>query len=179
MNLSLVGRTLIVNQVLMSSLWCFITVWAGSKKIIWKIKALLRNYLWSGSENIATTCVSWDDYMMPKEISGPSLISPKDAMKALMSEWIVQALLPNKSNLQIILRSCIMQLQPSYYGPWGPSPLWLFSPNFSTKGGLKFGITLLNCGRWWQAPGDMTSWIGMLPKLNLLLKRFAMTSRSN
>ena len=112
-----------MNQVLMSCLWCFIAIWAGSQRAMGKIKALLRTYLWSGSKNATTTHVSWDDYMMPKENSGLSLLSPEDAIKALMSKWIVQALLPGKSNLQIILRCFIMQLQPFYYGPWGPSPL--------------------------------------------------------
>jgi hypothetical protein len=42
--------------------------------------------------------------MMPKKVGGLSLILPEDAMKALMSKWIIQALLQSKSNLQIILR---------------------------------------------------------------------------
>lgn len=38
-------------------------------------------------------------------------------------------------NLQILLRCHITQLQPSCHGSWGPSSLWLFSSNFSIKGG--------------------------------------------
>lgn len=41
--LSLAGRTLIINHVLMSSLWYFIAMWAGSRKVLSKIKALMRN----------------------------------------------------------------------------------------------------------------------------------------
>jgi len=33
-NLSLVGKTFIVNRALMSSLWYFIVVWVGSKKVL-------------------------------------------------------------------------------------------------------------------------------------------------
>ena len=33
----------------------------------------------------------------------------------------------------------------------GPFSLVKFSPNFSIKGGSKFGVILLNCGRWWHA----------------------------
>jgi hypothetical protein len=72
-NLSLVGRTLIVNQVLMSSLWYFIAVWVGSKKLLGRIKALLCNYLWSGSENTARAQVNWDDCTVPKKVGGLSL----------------------------------------------------------------------------------------------------------
>ena len=58
--LSLAGRRLIVNQVLMSTLWYFIGVWAGSRKVIKQSQALLRNYLWSGREHRARARVAWD-----------------------------------------------------------------------------------------------------------------------
>ena len=38
--------------------------------------------------------VSWDDCTMAKKVGGLSLTLPEDAMKVLVSEWIVQALLP-------------------------------------------------------------------------------------
>ena len=65
-HLSLVGRALDVNHVLMSSLCYFIAVWASLKKVLVKIKALLRNYLCFGFENMARTRVSHDNCMMPK-----------------------------------------------------------------------------------------------------------------
>ena len=75
-----------------------------------KIKALLCICLWYGLENKAKARVSWDDCTMPKIVGGPSLISPKDAMKTLMGKWIIQALLPGKhsTNLLIIPRYRIM-----------------------------------------------------------------------
>ena len=54
-----------------------------------KIKALLCNCLWYGLENKAKARVSWDDCTMPKIVGGLSLISPKNAMKTLMSKWII------------------------------------------------------------------------------------------
>jgi hypothetical protein len=70
----------------MSSLWYFIAVWAGSKKVLGRIKILLRNYFWSGSENTARARVNWDDCTMPKKVGGLSLTLPENAMKALMSK---------------------------------------------------------------------------------------------
>ena len=70
--LSLIGRTLIVNKKLMSSMWYFIAIWVGLKRILGKIKALLCKYMWSGAENIARTQVSWDNYIMLKKIGGLS-----------------------------------------------------------------------------------------------------------
>jgi hypothetical protein len=54
-----------------------------------------------------------------------------------MSQWIIQALLPIKPKLQIILRYRMTKWQRTNHGPWGPSSLWLFSPNLSIKGGSK------------------------------------------
>ena len=91
-HLSLACRNLIVNQMWMSSLWYFIVVWACLKKILWKIKALLHNYLWSSSENMAQTQMNWDDCTMPKQVRGFRFTFPDDAMRALMNKWIIQAL---------------------------------------------------------------------------------------
>ena len=46
MKLLLAGRAVICNQVLLSTLWFFITVWGGSYKIISQIRGAIRNYLW-------------------------------------------------------------------------------------------------------------------------------------
>ena len=122
---------------LMSSPCYFFAIWIGTKKGLGEIKALLRNYLWYGSKNMTWACVSWDDCTIRKKIGGMSLTLPEDAMKTLTSKWIIQALPPSKSNPQSILMYGITQLQPSYHDTWGPSSLWLFSPNFSIKGGSK------------------------------------------
>lgn len=64
--------------------------------------------------------------------------SQEGAMRALVSKWTIQALLPNQVKFaNLVLRYLIKQLQPSQHGSWGPSSLWLFSPNFSIKGGSK------------------------------------------
>lgn len=147
MNVSLVGQTLIVNQVLMSSLWYFIIVWARTKKHLGEIKALLCNYLWYGSENMIRAHVSWDNYMMPKKVGGLSLISLEDAMRAFMCKWIIQTLLPGKLNLQIIVRYYITYLQSSYHGLWVFFPCGC-SPQISLpKVNPKFGTTLVNRGK--------------------------------
>ena len=44
MKLSLAGRALICNHVLLSTLWFFISVWGGSNKVLNKIRGAIRNY---------------------------------------------------------------------------------------------------------------------------------------
>lgn len=88
----------------MSSLWYFIPIWAGLSKVLGKIKALLCNYLWLDSENKPRPHVSWDDYVLPNKVGGLRLASLEDATRALVSKWIIQALLPTQSNLQVLYK---------------------------------------------------------------------------
>lgn len=57
MKLSLTGRIVICNQMLLLTLWFFITVWGGSNKILKKIRGAIRNYIWSGKEQL--TLLEW------------------------------------------------------------------------------------------------------------------------
>ena len=75
--------------------------------------------------------------MLPLKVRGLSLTSLEDALRVLMSTWIIQALLPGQLNLQILLRYHIMQLQLSCHGSWGPSTMCLFSPNLFVKDNSK------------------------------------------
>ena len=65
--LSLGGRIVICNQVLLSTLWFFITVWGGSNKILTKIRGAIRNYLRSGKEQLTRTRVSWRECCLKKK----------------------------------------------------------------------------------------------------------------
>ena len=51
LHLSLAARVVVVNSMLSSMLWFFITVWGGSFTIMRCIRGLLCNYFWLGSES--------------------------------------------------------------------------------------------------------------------------------
>ena len=63
----------------------------------------------------------------------------EDVMCALMSKWITQALLLGQSNFATFakIQHHATSTFLSYHGSWSPSSLWLFSLNFSIKGGSK------------------------------------------
>ena len=67
MRLSFAGRVVICNQVFLSTLWFFITVWGGSNKILGKIRGTIRNYLWSSNEQLTRTRVSWRECCLRKK----------------------------------------------------------------------------------------------------------------
>lgn len=104
MKLSLAGRAIIINQVLLSTLWFFISVWGESSKALCKIRSSLRNFLWAGKDQRACTRVAWNVCCKKKIEGGLSLVDPELAKINMLCKWIVYALEPGKANLQIMLR---------------------------------------------------------------------------
>lgn len=102
--LSLAGRTLIVNQVLLSTLYYFLAVWAGTVRSLRKIKTLLRCYLWAGNIHATRTRVAWSVCCVKKGDGGLGLVEPEDAMDALLIKWVMLAVTSGDSNLQYMLR---------------------------------------------------------------------------
>ena len=94
MKLSLAGRVVICNRVLLSTLWFFITIWGGSNKILRSIRGAIRNYLWYGKKQLIRTRVSWKVCYMKKKVGGLGLVDPEVAKISLMCKWIVKAMEP-------------------------------------------------------------------------------------
>jgi hypothetical protein len=51
----------VVNSILLSTLWFFIQIWVGSDLVIKVIRASLRDFLWSGTDDTPIAYVSWED----------------------------------------------------------------------------------------------------------------------
>jgi hypothetical protein len=82
--LSLVGRKVIVNNILLSSLWYFVNVWGGTRKGVQKVNHLLKNYLWFGFAHKCQCC--------EKKERGLSLVDPIEPMEVMLSKWVIHAL---------------------------------------------------------------------------------------
>ena len=99
-HLSLTERVLIVNQVLLASIWYVASCWYLQVHTINKVKELVRNYIWSG-ENGERQCrakVAWDAMILPKEQGGLKLLDPKLEVKALQAKLFVRGLMPGTSS---------------------------------------------------------------------------------
>jgi hypothetical protein len=77
--LLLVGRKMIVNSILLSSLWYFVSVWGGTKKGILGINHLLNNYFWAGSNHNCRCQIAWDQCCGKKKDWGLNLVDPIEA----------------------------------------------------------------------------------------------------
>jgi hypothetical protein len=128
--LSLAGRAIVVNMVLSSTLWYFLTLWRGSLSVIRKIHSYFRNFLWSGSYTRKRARVRWYDVCAPKTVGGLNLIDTEKALNALLTKWIIKALGPGKSNRQIALRSRLLWLKPDIRGRWLASIQWTGTHKF-------------------------------------------------
>ena len=137
MKLALAGRVVICNQVLLSTLWFFITVWGGSNKILRKIRGAIRNYLWSGKEQLTRTRINWRECCMRKKNGGLGLVDPEAAKTSLMCKWIVKAMEPSESNLQTMLRYRLARFNPLMGRSWGVSLDWFTCKNHIGVAGSK------------------------------------------
>lgn len=136
-HLSLASRTVIVNAVLLSTLWYFITIWGGSLSIIRKIRAMLRDFLWSSSTHRSRARVSWVDCCAPRHIGGLNLVDLEDALHALMAKWVMKAMIPGSSNLQYILRYRLLQFRPPAPSAWQAMPQWALLHKFHACNGSR------------------------------------------
>ena len=135
--LSLAAQRLIVNQVLMSTLWYFIAVWARSRKAIKQIQGLLCNYLWSGREHRARARVAWNTCTKKMSVGGLSLTDPQDALVSLMGKWMIKACEPGQSNLLTFLRYRLSLYKPATVRRWDPDTTWFMSPSHKSVPGSK------------------------------------------
>jgi hypothetical protein len=58
-------------------------------------------------------------------------------MHELLGKWMVYALVPGNSNLQLNFIFRINQVNPSLHGRLALSPLWIFVSHFAYSGGFK------------------------------------------
>jgi hypothetical protein len=64
--LSLATRVVIVNHVLLASMWSILSSWIFSKTNILKIQRLVRNFLWFGNAgDVAKANVAWETITLP------------------------------------------------------------------------------------------------------------------
>ena len=88
--LSLAGRIIVANQVLLATAWYSLSCWTISKESIHQIQRLVRNYIWSGKENhIARAKMAWPILTAPKSRGGLGLIDPLSQSKALLDKFVV------------------------------------------------------------------------------------------
>jgi hypothetical protein len=115
------GRSVVVNSILLLSMFYFMSIWGGTKQGIKRIKLAVMNYLAAGTMQRSRIRISWIQCCQSKAEGGLNIINPEDAMVGLMTKWILKAMEPGTTNLHLLLRFRLMHYQPFQNGNWQPS----------------------------------------------------------
>lgn len=86
---------------------------------------------------------------MKKKVGGLGLVDPEATKTSLLCKWIVKAMKPRESNLQLMLRYKLAKFNPQRGRSWGVSLDWFTSNNTKASRAPKCMATLVKLGRLW------------------------------
>ncbi|MCO5591071.1 hypothetical protein L7F22_045048 [Adiantum nelumboides] len=134
MHLSLAGRALVVNQVLLARVWFTTSCWTLYSRALSRLRCLVRNFLWGGSDGTRDTRpqVSWRTVILPRQEGGLGIIDPEMQSAALLSKLIVRGLYPGEEPWKQFMLHGLSRCVPSSgcmdaAGPWRPSIRYIFT----------------------------------------------------
>jgi len=90
--LSLAGRILVSNQVLLASIWYLAACWNPDPKMCDQIRGLIMNFIWGGKEAPARAKVRWDTLTLPTSQGGLGVKDPKAQSEALLAKLFIRGL---------------------------------------------------------------------------------------
>ena len=103
--LSLAGRVVVVNHILLATMWHLVACWVLDKTCIKNIKAMVRGFLWSGRDHErASAKVAWSCLIKAKNQGGLGLVDPTHQSKALLGKLLVRSLQPGLELWKMLLR---------------------------------------------------------------------------
>ncbi|MCO5550636.1 hypothetical protein L7F22_004125 [Adiantum nelumboides] len=134
MHLSLAGRALVVNQVLLATTWFTTSCWTLYPQALSRLRRLVRNFLWGGLDGTRDTRprVSWRTVILPRQEGGLGIIDPEMQSAALLSKLIVRGLYPREESWKQFMLHGLSRCVPSSgcmdaAGPWRPSVRYTFT----------------------------------------------------
>ena len=103
--LSLAGRALVVNQVLLATAWYVASCWCFSRSCVAQLRRLVRNFLWCGSDGSGTTRapVAWQTVILPQAEGGLGVIDLKLQSQALLGKLVIRGLTPGGQTWKLLL----------------------------------------------------------------------------
>ncbi len=92
--LSLAGRILVANQVLLASTWYLAACWNPDPKMSNQVRGLIRNFSWGGKEAPTQAKVKWETLALPLTQGGLGVTDPKSQSEALLAKLMIRGLAP-------------------------------------------------------------------------------------
>jgi hypothetical protein len=76
-NLSLAGRILVANQVLLSSMWYLAACWNPKPRMCNHIRGVVQNFIWGGKVSNTRAKAKWDSLTLPLFNNDLGIMDPK------------------------------------------------------------------------------------------------------
>ena len=134
--LSLAGRIMVANQVILSSIWYLASCMDFSVQALTLVRATVRNYMWSGKKATRTRArVKWSTAVLPIVRGGVKIIDPQWQASALLVKQLVRGLSPGYEPWKTLVRHRVSQTRQSRRGRWPKHSNWIMNNRQLTKQG--------------------------------------------
>ena len=132
--LSLAGRIMIANQVILSSIWYIASCMDFSNTAI--TRATVRNYMWSGKGKSTTRArVKWATAVLPIVRGGVKIIDPQWQASALLVKLLIRGLSVGYEPWKVLVRYRVSQTRQSRRGKWPTHANWTMNNHHLLKQG--------------------------------------------
>ena len=112
--LSLAGRIMIANQVVLSSIWYLASCTDLSSVALKQARAMVRNYMWSGHGEANTRArVKWDTAVLPIVRGGIKIMDPQWQTSALLVKLLIRGLSVGYEPWKVLVRYRVAQTRQS------------------------------------------------------------------
>lgn len=134
--LSLAGRIMVSNKVILSSIWYQASCIDLTGKALKIAKATVRNYIWSGKkESFARARVKWDTTVLPIVRGGIKILDPQWQSSALLIKLLIRGLSVGYEPWKVLVRFRVAQTKQSRRGRWPPHSNWIMNSRHPVRQG--------------------------------------------
>lgn len=103
--LSLAGRIMVSNQVILSSIWYLASCTNLSGQALKLARATVRNYIWSGRrESCARARVKWATAVLPIVRGGIKILDPQWQASALLVKLLIRGMSTGYEPWKVLVR---------------------------------------------------------------------------
>ena len=134
--LSLAGRIMVSNQVILSSIWYLASCMDFSNQALKLVRATVRNYMWSGKKDtVARARVKWATAVLPIVRGGVKIIDPQWQASALQVKLLIRGMSNGYEPWKSLVRHRVAQTRQSRRGRWPNNANWIMNnPHLATQG---------------------------------------------
>lgn len=160
--LSLAGRIMVSNQVILSSIWYLASCTDLSGHALKLARATVRNYIWSGKEvSCARARVKWATAVLPIVRGGVKILDPQWQASALLVKLLIRGLTTGYEPWKVLVRHRVAQTKQSRRGRWPSNANWIMNSANLVKQGSTMWQGVMRAWRTIQSgleQQDPTSW---------------------